>query len=304
MNTRTRVTSIPALLAAGALASLPGAVKFAAAQHAHGDATPAVTAAPAAWTVLGLPELHLSVTADAVEGVPESIEAGRYLLAVEGEAAPDGPPPGVMILQLPEGMTLDEAGAQAQASLDGPPPFYYEALLAGGASVSKSRPGISIIDLPPGEWIAAGTYFSRPPVPFAVTGELPADLPEPESTATFTLQEMTIEITAGAPVSGENLLKIENLGEQPHFIEIVKVPDGTTAEDAEAWLEADMSGTPVADLNVELVTTTPDQSGGVIQWATVALEPGTYEALCFVPDPESGMPHAFMGMHTLFTVDA
>jgi hypothetical protein len=301
MNARARVTAVPALLAAGAFASLPGFLTTAVAQHTHGEATPESASALAE---LGLPELTLTVTGDAVEGVPASIEAGRYLLTVEGEPATEGPPPGAMILQLPEGMTLDEAGAQAQASPDGPPPFYFEAVLAGGASVSANGPGVSVIDLPPGEWIAAGTYFSRPPVVFDVTGELPADLPEPDSTATFTLQEMTIEITEGAPVAGENLLRIENRGEQPHFIEIVKVPDGTTEEDAEAWLEADMSGTPVADLEFEYVATTPDQSGGVTQWVTVTLQAGTYEALCFVPDPDSGMPHAFMGMHRLFTVGA
>ncbi len=298
MNTRARVTAIPALLAAGTLASMP---RFRRSVAAQDQASPEAAAIPAAWGNLVLPELNLTVT-DVVEGVPDSTEAGRYLLTVTADPISDGPPPGVMILQLPEGMSLDEAEAQAHASPDGPPPFYYEALLAGGASVDADGTGVSIIDLLPGEWVVAGTYFSRPPVVFTVNGEMPAELPEPESTATFTLAEMTIEISDGAPVAGENVFRIENQGEQPHFIEIVKVPDGTTEEDAEAWLEADMSGTPVVDLDVEFVTTTPDQSAGVTQWVTVTLEPGTYEALCFVPDPESGMPHAFMGMHTLFEV--
>lgn len=296
MNTRTRVTALPALLAAGVVASQPGVLRTAAAQHDHGS-----PAAGSSLASLGLPELNLTVT-DVVEGVPETLEAGRYLLTVTAEPVSDGPPPGVMILQLSEGLSLDEAGAQAQASPDGPPPFYYEALLAGGASVGADGTGVSIIDLTPGEWVVAGTYFSRPPVVFTVTGEMPDDLPEPESTATFTLQEMTIAITGGAPVAGDNVLRIENRGDQPHFIEFVKVPDGTTAEEAEAWLEADEMGTPVADLEFEYLATTPDQSSGVTQWVTVRFEPGTYEALCFVPDPETGMPHAFMGMHTLFEV--
>lgn len=297
MNTRTRVTAIPTLLAAGMLASLPKPIRAAAAQHDHASPAPA-----ADLSTLGLPELNLTVT-DVVEGVPESIEAGRYLLTVAAEPAPDGPPPGVMILQLPDGMTLDEAGAQAQASPDGPPPFYYDALLAGGASVDADGTGSSIIDLPPGEWIVAGTYFSRPPVVLEVTGEMPEALPEPVSTATFTLQEMTIAITSGAPVAGENVIRIDNQGDQPHFVEFVRAPDGTTQADAEAWLEADMMGTPVADLEFEYLATTPDQSSGVTQWVTVTFEPGTYEALCFVPDPETGMPHAFMGMHMLFEVN-
>jgi hypothetical protein len=32
------------------------------------------------------------------------------------------------------------------------------------------------------------------------------------------------------------------------------------------------------------------------------LAPGTYIALCFVPDEETGVPHALMGMVQVFTV--
>ena len=32
------------------------------------------------------------------------------------------------------------------------------------------------------------------------------------------------------------------------------------------------------------------------------LAPGTYIAVCFVPDEETGVPHALMGMVQVFTV--
>ena len=44
------------------------------------DATPAT--ADSAFADLGLPTLDVTVTADAYEGIPESIEAGRYLVTV------------------------------------------------------------------------------------------------------------------------------------------------------------------------------------------------------------------------------
>ena len=39
----------------------------------------------AAASELGLPELNLTLTPDAIEGMPESVDAGRYLLTVGGE---------------------------------------------------------------------------------------------------------------------------------------------------------------------------------------------------------------------------
>ena len=38
--------------------------------------------------------------------------------------------------------------------------------------------------------------------------------------------------------------------------------------------------------------------------AEFAFEPGTYVAVCFMPDRETGMPHAAKGMYTVFTVGA
>lgn len=299
MNTRTRVTAIPALITAGALASLPGVLTTTAAQE---GATP--TAGPA-LADLGLPELNLDLTADGVEGVPESIDAGRYLLTVTGEPSSDTAPGGVVILQLPEGLGLEDAMAEGAAAQQGPPAFFYEALLPGGAEIGQSGTSVSVIDLPPGEWIVSGYGFSTPPVVFTSTGEMPADLPEPESNATFTLDEMTIELTEGELIAGENLLKIENIGEQPHFVTIDRVPDGTTSENVEATLQS-MMGTPVEGAvdfaDMVHVGGSADQSSGTTMWMPISLDAGTYVGLCFITDPDTGMPHAMMGMHIVFTV--
>ena len=37
-------------------------------------------------------------------------------------------------------------------------------------------------------------------------------------------------------------------------------------------------------------------------WAVLDLEPGNYPAICAVPDPASGQPHAALGMVASFTV--
>jgi hypothetical protein len=43
-------------------------------------------------------------------------------------------------------------------------------------------------------------------------------------------------------------------------------------------------------------------SAGRTAWALVDLPPGTYVALCYVPDREVGAPHALMGMIDVFSV--
>ena len=43
-------------------------------------------------------------------------------------------------------------------------------------------------------------------------------------------------------------------------------------------------------------------SPGLTAWTEVDLSPATYVALCFVYDPETGLPHVAMGMVAVFTV--
>lgn len=305
MRTRARVTAIPALLASAVVASLPGALRASA--H-EGHASPEA-AGVNPWADLGLPELTLTQTADAIEGMPESLEAGRYLLNISGEAGPEDFAIGAMLLRLPDGMTLDEAMAEAGANPEAPPPFYYDSVLAGGAAAvvpAGQTSAVSIVDLPAGTWIVAGQALSRPPVPFTVTGDMPVDLPEPESTATITLDEMSITLTAGTLAVGENLLKVENIGAQPHFVELMKVPDGTTRDNVEAAIQAEMGGTPEGEpLDFEQVAPAVyicEQSTATVVWAPVTLEAATYAAMCWVPDPETGVPHAMSGMHDVFEV--
>lgn len=304
MRTRARVTAIPALLVSGIVASMPGVLKSTAAHDAHVQATPD---AGAGLADLGLPELNLNVTPDTVEGVPESLEAGRYLLTLSSEADPSNGPAGVLILQLPDGMTLDDAMAEGGEAQDGPPAFYYDSILPGGAAPTPDGPGVSVIDLVPGEWIVAGAALSTPPVILTVTGEMPVDLPEPESNATFTMGEMYIEISEGELHAGENLIKIENVGLQPHFVAFSQVPEGTTGENVEALLQSEMSGTPVAGAldfaEIVPVADSVEQSTNTTMWMPLTLEAGTYAGLCFIPDPVTGMPHAAMGMYTVFTVE-
>lgn len=184
--------------------------------------------------------------------------------------------------------------------------------VAGGPAIlasSGANTAYGVIELTPGDWLVAGSQFMQPPVQMTVTGDMPSDLAESETTATIELTEMSITVTDVSLVVGQNTVKIYNVGDQPHFVEIAAMPDGVTEEQVAATLGVFM-GTPApADMqtleDVELVSiaVSTAQWSGTTQWVSWDLQPGTYVAMGWFPDRETGMPHAFMGMWKLFTIE-
>ena len=293
------------------------------------DASPAATGS--AFADLGLPTLDVTVTATGYEGLPEEIEAGRYLVTVTvAEDVEFGG--GIGFVRSPEGMTADEflaihadpGPAEIEGEVPGgtpilepdatpdasaPPQEVFEATYAGGTFATSGQSAQSVLDLSPGEWIAWGDDPEAPqePVIFTVTGEMPADLPEPQAGATLTLGEYVIGITAGELTAGQQVVRLEHLGNQPHFIFMGKALVPVTEADIEAVLEAEMTGTTAdVDFNPEEdfmpVLGTGTQSYGTEMWLSVDLEPGTYVLVCFFPDSADGHPHAYKGMFTLLEV--
>ncbi len=283
---------------------------------------------------LGLPTLDVTVTASGYEGIPESLEAGRYLVTVTASEDTGEFGGGVGFVQ-PSGMTADEflgllsgppegspvaapegTPAEGGEEMGGPPPAVFESHYAGGIFANAGQSEEIVLDLPPGEWIAWGEDPGSPqePIIFEVTGEMPADLVEPESSATVTMGEYVIKVTEGELTAGTTVLKIENIGAQPHFVFGALGPDDMTAEQVGVALEeeaaAGMSGTPPAysdfnpdeDLSFESSFYSGTQSTGTTIWLPVNLQAGTYAMACFFPDLADGMPHAYKGMYTVVEV--
>lgn len=167
-----------------------------------------------------------------------------------------------------------------------------------------------MLDLTPGDWIAwdGSPDAAQKPVAFKVTDEMPKNLAEPPSNATIILTDFAINVTAGKLQAGHNIMKLENTSAQSHFLDLQKGPDGMTKEQVKGALDAEMTGTPVAggldpEKDFKTVVSTTTQSAGTTMWIAFDLEPGTYAGLCFFPDKDTGMPHAYMGMYNIFTVD-
>lgn len=321
-------------LSRGSLALLLGGSAIPAIRAAAQEAT---AATGGDFASLGLPALDITVTADGFDGAPSGeIAAGRYLLTATiapdvefGSAAFISPPPGMTAEDFltqagigggmppadmegsPEPMAEGSpaAGAEGGEEEEMIPLFIYQATFAGGASGPGGSTAQAVIDLPAGEWILWSDDPIAPqiPVTFTVTGDMPADLPTPDASLTFTLIDFQIMVD-GDLTAGDHVALIQNHGAQPHFVIVMKGPDSMTNDQISMLLTMEMDGaTPAAlpfdpEKDLMPVAQTATQSIGTDQWVMMPLEAGTYAALCFFPTAGEGLPHAAHGMHTVFTV--
>lgn len=242
------VPALPTLLTTAAVGSIRGALAATSIPQPSGSTAPSLTD-------VRLPKLTLTVTARRVRGVPATIKAGRYLLTVIGDPPSPTSPGGVMLIQLPAGMTLDQAMAEAERAGDAPPTFFTRSIMPGGAEIREDGLSRTVIDLVPGEWIVAGYAMSTAPTTMTVTGAMPAMLPQPPANATVTLDERGVTVD-GALHQGRNVVRIDNLGRLPRFLDIERA-SGRYSRGG-------------------LVASSADQSGGTSMWLPLTLDPGAY----------------------------
>jgi hypothetical protein len=237
---------------------------------------------------------------------PTQIESGRTLITVTNSGSAQETPE---FVRLPDDVTIDDLKT-GLAEKESAPAWFYTALFPGGpATVDPGQQAQTIVDLTPGRYAAflIGSPESATEVS-VVPGVQPAGTPaEPVSSATVNLQEYAFVVPSDLK-AGEQIVKVVNAGDQPHEFGLSRLPDGTTLEQVQTLLTLP-EGSP-------LPAGVPDPSqivsaGGIgilsagqTAWAVLDLEPGTYLALCFVPDQASGAPHVFMGMVHVFTVTA
>jgi len=276
------------------------------------DASP--VAGPTAHDVsllkaLGLPEIDLVATATGVTGLPDTLAAGRYLVSLENQTADQEIQ--VYLAVLPDTVTPEQANADL--AKDDVPAWAYDAVWAGGPSPAAGETDAVVVNLSEGSWWAAVDRSSDDAAqpqdssqPLTVTGGTPtAEAAAPSGAVAVTMTEYTFEVPAGL-AAGPQIWDLSNAGEQPHFLVLWGVPEGTTMQQVMDTIGAFGSGTPVPGMlafqYLRDVYDTTFVSGGQHEWIQVDLDAGTYAAVCFFPDRASGAPHALMGMITVFTV--
>jgi hypothetical protein len=262
----------------------------------------AVSSSP--FADLGLPELTITVSAIGYEGIPESTPAGRYLVTVTADDDVQGNyDASVVLVQDPDTVP----GAERH---DNPPTSILQWNMAGGAAARPGQSAQVVLDLTPGVWVALGFIPSGQQTPFVfeATGDMPTELPEPIADVTLTLAEYTITVSDGQFTPGPKVVRVDNTGAQLHFVFGMHTSEGVTEADVEAWVQAEMTGTPVAT-GLDLETNRSDlfvsgwQSPGTTQWVTAPIVPaGAMVLVCLFPDASDGLPHALHGEYAILDV--
>jgi hypothetical protein len=133
-------------------------------------------------------------------------------------------------------------------------------------------------------------------------------VPQPVVDVEVSLQEYAFVGLESGVHAGPQIWKLTNTGTQPHGFDLIRAPQALTVEQMMTLLAlpddaVPPPGIPAADEFVQ-VSGSGTISPGETAWLVLPeLSPGTYFALCFVPDRETTAPHAAMGMIQLITID-
>lgn len=178
---------------------------------------------------------------------------------------------------------------------------------AGGADSIQPGAYQDVVEhLTPGRYVAVCLDTTPTGVPhfllgmhelFTAVGD--DDFTAPAANGTVIETDHLIQLPRVIHESRSLILRVA-VSSQTHELQLASVPAGTTKEqllDCLQGKKCTLSGPPMDAGGAAGLA--PGQS----QWVELHLKPGTYVAWCFVPDIHTGMPHALMGMLTVFTVE-
>jgi hypothetical protein len=206
-------------------------------------------------------------------------------------------------LRLQDGKTLQDFAAAGAADPSG---LQALALTDGGGGVNAIKPGTehAVNKLRAGNWLMVcfvpapdgQPHLAKGMIrPFVVT---PPASSETAPTATATVSAKNFAYTLPTFKSGTTTVEFKNTStDQVHEMTLIKMATGKTVTDAKAFF-AKPAGPPPFESAGGAAAVGPGDS----LFADVDLTPGTYVALCHVPDPASKKEHLALGMIQQFTV--
>jgi len=235
--------------------------------------------------------------------MPDQVNAGRTLIVYENVGQESLHP---FMLRLPDALTVDQALADLGPEAMEPPAWFLDAYFPG--FVGETMPGhtsLAVVDLVAGPHLVLHDSAVAIDVVEAVSSPDAGEAPSADGTVS--MFEMGYEFPE--PVnSGRQVWAVTNTGEMPHELLLVRSAVPVTPEQLiELFSSEDENATPVGGgpsyADIEPVGGVGWLSTGATAWTEVDLEPGTYAAICFVFDPETGTPHLMLGMVEVFTVE-
>lgn len=269
------------------------------------EATPGSSPVSGGPDLSAYPRLDVTITDSELQVSMTTVPAGWVLLSVTNSSSDEG---GAGVLGPGAGQTMDDlvaAAATPPADPEGFPPFLYEATILGGpGSMSPGQTAQALLNIPAGDW-AVFPEGNQPPtfISSAESADSNTTAPNPD------LKVQLVDFAFGGfsnVKAGPQIWEITNLGDQPHMLTMSKVPDGTTIAQVLNTAMVMGTGTPSPDaLTEDQFQNVPDGvlllSTGQTMYLPLTLDLATYAVLCFVTDPNTGMPHVMEGMAAVFT---
>jgi hypothetical protein len=267
------------------------------------EATPDTSGS--ALPALGYPELLVQVNGDVIEMPEITVPAGRTLVRLEnvGQESWHG-----FMLQVPRDVTDEQVVADLGPNAEAPPPWLFQAIYPGfPGETLAGQTNLALVDLSPGRYIVLGDTVQQ----FEVVGEATtpgatAEAQAPIADGTVRLFEFNFQFP-DTLAAGRQTWAVTNVGREPHELLLARSPQPVTTDQVMELLageseEATPTGGGPSFADFEPVGGMGWLSPGLTAWTEVDLVPGTYVALCFVFDPETGLPHTALGMVAVFTV--
>ncbi|HMQ51839.1 MAG TPA: hypothetical protein PKE64_17195 [Anaerolineae bacterium] len=247
-----------------------------------------------------IPEITIKATDFSFEA-PAQIEAGLVKLNLVNEGQE---PHHAQLVRLNEGVTL----AQFQAALQqGPEAAFPLLAFVGGPGLVD--PGLSsqvTLDLVPGQYVLLCFIPSHDGVPHLAKGMVrplevvarteQVEVANPQADLIVKMVDFAYVLPAEIK-AGRQVWQIVNEGPQPHEIMLVKLAEGKSMADLQAFLQSPHGAPPFSQIGGF-----QGINAGASGWLNLDLTPGEYAAVCHIPDPASGHAHSELGMVRAFSV--
>lgn len=178
------------------------------------------------------------------------------------------------------------------------------AAAVGGVHLRPQSEGSAYLRLEPGRYVVSASSGGGPGEPYrpanllltVTAGERAA---APEADVRLEMVDYHFDLPDTLP-PGESLWAVANAGAEPHFALVFRLNEGKTAEDVTAWMTS-FAGPPPVDPGSGTILQTA--TAGETFYTPVTLTPGSYVAVCPLPNLASGTPHFADGMVDTFTVE-
>lgn len=231
---------------------------------------------------------------------PAQIEAGLVKISLVNDGRE---PHHAQIVRLNEGVTLEQFQAALQ---QGPEMALPLAVAAGGPGIVD--PGLTsqvTLDLKPGHYLLLCFVPGHDGVPHlakgmvkplevvAGTGQVKVEAPKADAIVKLLDFSFILPVEIKA---GPQMWQVVNEGPQAHEILLIKLAEGKSMADVQAFMHSPHGAPPFASVG-GFQAIHPGETG----WLHLDLAPGEYVALCYVPD-ENGKAHIEHGMALPFTV--